>query len=111
MKLELARLSAHGQWSGHGEYEHKVDPELKPCPFCGIYLIDGDELQAQNTHNPYYSVSCNNCGAEGPTSSGGYDGGRTGHMSRLTIETFHRDAFADAIRLWNEASRRKKSGQ
>ena len=35
-----------------------LDP-LVPCPFCG-----SEDLELSNTHTPYFSVECQECGAE-----------------------------------------------
>lgn len=105
MKFE-GLYSRNGSWhGGHGEYEPGVDPALKPCPFCG-----NTDLTCNNSHTPYYTVICENatdtegCGAEGPrTHRGDYQKKR---WSKKRVEQLHRDAFQDAIDVWNERSRK-----
>lgn len=82
-------------WSGHGEYEPGVDPSLKPCPFCG-----GSAIVVDNTHTPFYSARCEDCGCEGPTAHpDGYDGGHI--RSRIKARAAHEEAFRRAIVHWN----------
>jgi glutathione S-transferase len=75
--------------SGRGviraEYEPTVDPELKPCPFCG-----GSDLEVANTHTASYWVECM-CGAQ-----------RGGTPQNGRSRRSHRLAFLDAINAWNE---------
>ena len=36
-------------------------PELKPCPFCGSFMVELENRQIMGEH-----VDCLNCGVEGP---------------------------------------------
>lgn len=90
MKIEI--FGGHKNFSAHGEYEPGVDPELKPCPFCG----HSDSLSVTNTHTASYWVECD-CGGE---KHGNYYYG-----SKLTTKTRaekeHRKSFKSAIAEWN----------
>ena len=49
--------------TGYGG-QTKPLPELKPCPFCGIYLAVTWHI-GHNLPKPW-TVNCYGCGAEGP---------------------------------------------
>lgn len=100
MKLELLRDS-RGNWSGRGEYEPGIDPKLKPCPFVHVY--DDEELIADNTHGPFFTVSCS-CGAEGPRSYA-IENTLKRRASRRTAEEILTRAFHAAIEAWNRRTK------
>lgn len=62
--------------------------DIFTCPFCGSSDVRLRDLTTRDD-NPQYNVSCNTCEAMGPF---------VGHQ-------------ADAIRFWNEAQYRERSGQ
>ena len=95
MNLDVFGGPKHGGWSAHGEYEPGVDPALRACPFCG-----SKELTVSNTHTPYYEVTCDRCGAEGPSD---YRHGATWSRksSKERTREIHWLAFDAAIRAWN----------
>ena len=53
-------FSMHGEFHPNGDplFENRPKP-LKPCPFCG----EDDTLEVSNSHTPFYSVTCESCGA------------------------------------------------
>lgn len=90
-----------GHFSAHGEYEHGIDPPLACCPFCGA---EGEDLELTNTHTPFYSVECQNCDAQGPTGRDTKAPASGRYRSAADYERAHRDAFGNAIVLWNDRS-------
>lgn len=102
MKLEIYGGPKEGGWSGHGEYQCGIDPPLEPCPFCGAGNVEG-ELECDNTHTPFYSVRCEECGAEGPSTRAAGLRWRKSSTKKET-EAIHRRAFSDAIKAWNKRS-------
>lgn len=98
MKLEVYGDQAHG-WKAHGEWEN-TDSYLHPCPFCG-----GKDraLILDNSHTPYYSVTCDECGAEGPAGAPAKTPGKI-RTKKKCIE-LHREAFQLALELWNDCER------
>jgi hypothetical protein len=96
MKLKISGNVSVG-FSAHGEYEFGTDPALMPCPFCD----EKDDLTVENTHTPFYDVQCETCGAVGPDGKPKeYDGKRI--RNKVLCDYLHRDAFANAIALWND---------
>jgi|GEM_PF-3046185 len=94
MKLEIYKDNVRGQL-GTAEYEPGIDPDLRPCPFCGnkdvtVQNFDGDA---------YYYVYCKECGARGP------------ECNKLEMvvdiqgkklaKKMHEIGFAQAIEKWN----------
>lgn len=91
-------VGSKGRYSAHGEYQHGIDPKLKPCPFCG----EQQDLQCDNTWTPYYRVACCNCTSEGPTGSGP---GSSGYFrTKKACTAAHQEAFDSAIERWNKRS-------
>lgn len=103
MKLEAYR-TGH-TWSASGESiaqlpgEPRPHTKLEPCPFCG-----STDITCQNTHTPYYWAECQNCDAQGPTESGGYNG--KPFTTKREALRVHAAAFVAAVRGWNGAPRR-----
>ena len=98
MKLEIFGGPKYGGWSGHGEHEPGIDPEITRCPFCR----EASDLTCNNTHTPYYRVECNSCGADGPRNCIG--AAWTRRMGKRDVERLHRESFERAIADWNGAA-------
>jgi len=96
MKLRIIGNSSVG-FSAHGEWDGNGDLALDSCPFCG-----SNNLTVENTHTPFYNVTCEDCGADGPDGvpNPDYDGKRI--RSKVLCGYLHQDAFANAIALWND---------
>lgn len=83
-------------YSAHGSYQPEADPELSACPFCG-----SENIEVMNTHTPYYTATCADCGVEGPTGEPNrYDGNQI--RSRAKLLRVHQEAFDAAVRGWNQ---------
>ena len=50
---EISKQAEHSD----DEYEHYLNSQLKPCPFCG-----SPSLRVQQHPRHYYKVCCNECG-------------------------------------------------
>lgn len=73
-----------------------MEPELKPCPFCGgIAILDSRTVHGHGGCDLFtWGAGCGECGAQIPTC--GDKAVRDKHGIRLT-----KDGRADAIEAWN----------
>lgn len=99
MKANMHRDPETGKWFGTFEHEDGVDPDPKPCPFCGEaehFYVFG---VSQNAH---YSVRCGRCEAESG-SHDVYDVRMTAKTfrTRAAFEAAHREGYARGVAAWN----------
>lgn len=95
LKLDIYGGGAESGFKAHGEYEPGVDPELKPCPFCG-----NRNIAVSNTHAAFYRAECHECSAQGPRGDAGPGGSRK-IGTKENCERLHTTAFLAAVGLWN----------
>lgn len=94
-QFDIGKDERSGDWSGHGEYRNQS--RLESCPFCG-----SANIVVENTHTPYYTAECDDCGAQGPHSGPTSTGGDHHIRSRKKCEQLHREAMQNAIEAWND---------
>lgn len=88
MNLEVhgnAKDGYFGSGESDGEY-------LEPCPFCGSLNVT-----VSNTHTPSYWAECEDCGAQGPSST--YP--KREARSRAGVRRQHKAALSEAVERWN----------
>jgi hypothetical protein len=86
-------------------------PALLPCPFCG-----SESVAPTNTHTPYFSVECEDCGAEVSGQSFGKHSERKWHYdpearpsdkfdaTYAELPANYRKAARSACDAWNRRS-------
>lgn len=95
--MNYRQHGSDGIYKCHGESDETDN--IPACPFC-----ESEDVENSNTHTPYYSVRCEDCGAEGPTSVLHEDEEVEDSDPDLVLAQ-HQKAAAHAIHLWSQAIR------
>ncbi len=102
MVFQVRKWSIGRKYNCHGELLAHETNGLRECPNprCG-----SDDLECTNTHTPYYSVECADCGMTGPDGRPHENDAQAVFGTKKECNRVHQASAEMAITLWNGIQR------